>query len=163
MHLHRYEKIWLLFGVSMLVVFLIVLGVGAFAQGAQPPGQQHSGHAAHRETVNPETVESTAPFNQLGLKKIGENEYDAYMLAFAFGYGPEKMEIPLGATVHFHITSKDVVHGFEIPGTNVNMMVVPGEITQMTYKFTKAGELLVLCNEYCGIAHEMMQTRIIVK
>lgn len=69
MHLHRYEKIWLLFGVSMLVVFLIVLGVGAFAQGAQPPGQQHSGHGAQRETVNPETVESTAPFNQLGLKK----------------------------------------------------------------------------------------------
>jgi cytochrome c oxidase subunit 2 len=168
MHIHRYEKIWLTFGLTMLVVFLAVLGVGAFALGAQPPGEQQNGHAAHgqsahRETVDPETVDKTAPFNELGLRKIGENEYDAYMLAFAFGYGPDKMEVPAGATIHFHITSKDVVHGFQIPGTNVNMMVVPGEINNLTYKFDKKGEYLVLCNEYCGAAHEMMQTRIIVK
>jgi cytochrome c oxidase subunit 2 len=162
MHFHRYEKIWLTFGITMLIVFLVVLGVGAFALGAQPPGDHHSGHTG-REVVNPETVEQTEPFNQLGLRKIGDNEYDAYMLAFAFGYGPDKMEIPVGATVHFHITSKDVVHGFQIPGTNVNMMVVPGEVNNLTYKFTKTGEFLVLCNEYCGVAHEMMQTRIIVK
>ncbi|MBE1445082.1 cytochrome c oxidase subunit II [Paenibacillus sp. OAS669] len=161
MHMHKLEKIWLTVGVSMLGVFLIVLGVGAFALGAQPPGDHASGH--HREVVDPETVDQAAPFNEPGLKKIGDNEYDAYMLAFAFGYGPEKMEIPAGATVHFHMTSKDVVHGFQIPGTNVNMMVVPGEINHLTYKFTKPGEYLVLCNEYCGAAHEMMQTRIIVK
>ncbi|MCS7458886.1 cytochrome c oxidase subunit II [Paenibacillus doosanensis] len=161
MHMHKLEKIWLIFGVSMLGVFLLVLGIGAFALGAQPPGDHDHGH--HREVVNPETVEQTAPFNDLGLKKIGDNEYDAYMLAFAFGYGPENMEIPAGATVHFHITSKDVVHGFQIPGTNVNMMVVPGEVNHLTYKFTKPGEYLVLCNEYCGAAHEMMQTRILVK
>ncbi|ULL18019.1 cytochrome C oxidase subunit II [Paenibacillus sp. H1-7] len=160
MHMHKLEKIWMTFGVSMLIVFLIVLGVGAFALGAQTPGDH--AHGQHRQVVDPETVEQTAPFNELGLKKIGENEYDAYMLAFAFGYGPEKMEIPTGATVHFHITSKDVVHGFQIPGTNVNMMVVPGEVNHLTYKFTKAGEYLVLCNEYCGTAHEVMQTRIIV-
>ncbi|TBL81778.1 cytochrome c oxidase subunit II [Paenibacillus thalictri] len=156
MHIHRYEKIWLIFGIAMLVVFLAVLGIGTFARGAEPPG-------GHRHAVDPETVDQSAPFNDPGLKKIGDNEYEATMLAFAFGYSPEKMEIPVGATVHFNITSKDVVHGFQIPGTNVNMMVVPGEINHLTYKFTKAGEFLVLCNEYCGVAHEMMQTRIIVK
>ncbi|NOU96294.1 cytochrome C oxidase subunit II [Paenibacillus sp. LMG 31456] len=163
MHIHRYEKIWLTFGITMLIVFLVVLGVGAFALGAQTPGEHDHSQNQSRQTVNPETVEQTAPFNELGLKKIGENEYDAYMLAFAFGYSPDKMEIPVGATVHFHITSKDVVHGFQIPGTNVNMMVVPGEVNHLTYKFTKQGEFLVLCNEYCGAAHEMMQTLIIVK
>lgn len=156
MHIHRYEKIWLTFGISMLVVFLVVLGIGTFAQGAQPPG-------GHHHAVDPETVDQTAPFDKPGLKKIGENEYEANMLAFAFGYAPENMEIPAGSTVHFNITSKDVVHGFEIPGTNVNMMVVPGEVNHLTYTFAKAGDYLVLCNEYCGVAHEMMQTRIIVK
>ncbi|WP_284644802.1 cytochrome c oxidase subunit II [Paenibacillus silviterrae] len=156
MHIHRLEKIWLIFGIAMLITFLTVVGVGAFAQGMQPPG-------THRHTVDPETVDKTAPFDKPGLKKVGDNEYEAYMLAFAFGYSPDKMEIPVGATVTFHITSKDVVHGFQIPGTNVNMMVMPGEVNQLTYKFTKPGEYLVLCNEYCGTAHEMMQTRIIVK
>jgi cytochrome c oxidase subunit II len=156
MHIHRLEKIWLIFGIVMLITFLSVVGVGAFAQGMQTPG-------THRHTVDPETVEQTAPFNNLGLKKIGDNEYDAYMLAFAFGYAPDKMEVPVGAKINFHVTSKDVVHGFQIPGTNVNFMVMPGEVNQLSYTFTKPGEYLVLCNEYCGAAHEMMMTRIIVK
>ncbi|WP_248926023.1 cytochrome c oxidase subunit II [Paenibacillus hamazuiensis] len=156
MHIHRLEKIWLTFGITMLAVFLGVVGVGAFANGMQPPGE-------HRHTVDPETVLKTEPFNNPGLRKIGDNEYEAYMVAFAFGYSPEKMEIPAGATVHFHITSPDVIHGFEIVGTNVNMMVIPGEINHLTYKFAKPGEYLVLCNEYCGAAHEMMATTIIVK
>ena len=34
------------------------------------------------------------------------------MTAFVFGYGPDTIEIPAGATVDFIVTSKDVVHGF---------------------------------------------------
>ncbi|UUZ85018.1 hypothetical protein LJK88_16340 [Paenibacillus sp. P26] len=37
------------------------------------------------------------------------------------------MEVPVGSTVHFTVTSSDVVHALEIPGTNVNMMIVPGK------------------------------------
>ncbi|MCZ8513624.1 cytochrome c oxidase subunit II [Paenibacillus filicis] len=155
MQMHRLEKMWLIFGISMLIVFLAVVGVGAFAMGMTPPGD-------HRHTVNPETVDQTEPFNHPGLRKIGENEYEAYLLAFAFGYSPEKLEIPKGATVHFNITSKDVVHGFEIVGTTVNMMVMPGEVNHLTYKFDKPGDFLILCNEYCGGAHEYMGTTLTV-
>lgn len=156
MHIHRLEKIWLIFGISMLFVFLGILGVSAFAKGMQPPGE-------HRHAVDPETVATTAPFNEPGLRQVGEKEYDAYMLAFAFGYAPEKMEIEAGSTVNFYITTTDVVHGFQIVGTNVNMMVVPGEVNHLTYTFDKPGEYLILCNEYCGAAHENMFTTIIVK
>ncbi|EGL13072.1 MULTISPECIES: cytochrome c oxidase subunit II [Paenibacillus] len=155
MHIHRLEKIWIVFGISMLIVFLSVIGVSAFAMGMNPP----TGHA---HTIDPAKVDLTPPFDQPGLKKVGENEYEAVMTAFAFGYKPDKMEIPAGATVHFMITSKDVVHGFEIPGTNVNMMVLPGEVNHLTYKFDKPGSYLVLCNEYCGGAHEWMKTTIVV-
>lgn len=156
MHIHRLEKIWLIFGISMLIVFLAVAGVGAFAMGMEPPGD-------HRHVVDPETVSTTAPFDKPGLEKIGDNEYNANLLAFAFGYSPKVMEIPLGAKVHFQITSTDVLHGFQIVGTNVNMMVIPGEVNHLTYTFSKPGEFLVLCNEYCGAAHEAMMMKIIVK
>ena len=156
MHLHRLERIWLIFGIAMLFVFLAVLGVGTFAMGMSPNG-------GHQHSVDPETIEQTAPFNNLGLQQIGDNEYVATILSFAFSYSPNTLEVPVGATVHFQVSSKDVVHGFAIPGTNVNVMAIPGEISRATHTFDEPGEYLILCNEYCGIAHEMMQARILVK
>lgn len=157
MHIHRLEKIWLTFGITMLFVFLAVVGVGAFAMGMTPP-DSHG-----QMSVDPTTVDQQAPFNNPGLKKIGDNEYEAYYLAFAFGYSPANLEVPKGAKIHFYVTSKDVVHGFAIPGTNVNIMAVPGEVSHLTYTFDTAGEFLIICNEYCGLAHEQMATKIIVK
>lgn len=155
MHFHKYEKIWLTFGMSMLVVFLLVLGVGAFAMGAEPPGH-------HSVQVDPEKVEKIAPFNEPGIRQIGNLEYEAIMVGKIFSYLPNEMKVPVGATVHFSITSPDVVHGFQIVGTNVNAMVVPGEVNHITHKFTKPGTYLILCNEYCGSGHEFMATTITV-
>jgi cytochrome c oxidase subunit 2 len=156
MHIHRLEKMWLMFGVGMLIVFLGVIGVSAFTMGMQPP-------TGHHHAIDPDKVNETAPFDKPGLEKINEKEYNAYMVAMAFGYNPSKMEVPVGSTVHFQITSSDVVHGFQIPGTNVNMMVIPGEVNHLSHTFTKPGEYLILCNEYCGTGHEFMSTTIIVK
>jgi cytochrome c oxidase subunit 2 len=156
MHIHRLEKIWLTFGFSMLAVFLIVLGIMAFSMGLTTPG-------SHRHAIDPAKVTETAPFDKPILKKVGNNEYEAIMTAFAYGYAPTTLEVPAGATVHFTITSSDVVHGFEIPGTNVNMMVLPGEVNHISHTFKKAGEYLILCNEYCGTGHEFMKTTLVVK
>jgi cytochrome c oxidase subunit 2 len=155
MHVHRLEKIWLTFGIAMLAVFLTVLGLMTFSMGIAPP----TGHAQ----LDPTKVNETAPFDNPGLHEVGDGVYEAVMTAFTFGYNPPNMEVPVGSTVHFTVTSSDVVHGFEIPGTNINMMVVPGEVNHASHTFDKPGEYLVLCNEYCGIAHEMMMTKIIVK
>lgn len=156
MHIHRLEKIWLTFGIAMLFVFLIVLGISAFSMGMNTP---HSNH----HSIDPAKVNETPPFDKPALTQIGEKEYEAVMVAYAFGYSPNQLEVPAGSTVHFTVTSSDVVHGFEIPGTNVNMMVVPGEINHISHTFDKPGEYLILCNEYCGIGHQAMSTKIVVK
>lgn len=155
MHIHRLEKIWLTFGGAVIIAFIIALFVNAFAMGMTPPSDL--------QTVDPTKIDQTAPFDKPGLHKIGDNEYEAVMVAFAFGYNPNKIEVPAGAKVTFVSTSKDVVHGFEIPGTNVNMMVVPGNVNRVTQTFNKPGEYLILCNEYCGAAHQMMMAKVIVK
>jgi hypothetical protein len=36
MHFHKYEKIWLVFGVGSLALFLTILGFGAFWKGTHP-------------------------------------------------------------------------------------------------------------------------------
>ncbi|BCJ86882.1 cytochrome c oxidase subunit II [Effusibacillus dendaii] len=155
MHIHRFEKIWLIIGGAIVVIFIVSLFISTFAMGMQPP--------SIRETIDPKVVDQTPPFDKPGLKQIGDKRYEADMTAFVFGYGPAQMEVPAGSTVTFRVTSKDVVHGFEIPGTDVNLMAVPGLVNEATQTFNKPGEYLILCNEYCGAGHQLMSAKLIVK
>ncbi|TLS38984.1 cytochrome c oxidase subunit II [Pseudalkalibacillus caeni] len=149
MHLHKFEKLWLIVGSGALVVFLLIIGINAFAMGHTPPSDN--------STLDPKQVDQTAPFDQPGLKKIGENEYEAVIVAQAFTFNTGgDLKIPKGAKVHFKVTSKDVVHGFQIPKTNVNMMITPGHVNTLTHTFNEAGNYLILCNEYCGVGHQAM-------
>ncbi|HLS07968.1 cytochrome c oxidase subunit II [Lentibacillus sp.] len=159
MHLHKYEKIWLLFGIGSLVFFLLIIGVGAFYKGTQPPSE--------KMTIDPQNVEAHDTFKQenLGMTKVEDDKYIVNVLASAFNYdlgvddegsSVKKIRIPKGSTVLFQVTSKDVVHGFEIAGTNVNMMVEPGYISSYETVLDKPGEYTLVCNEYCGTGHHLM-------
>ncbi|MFS8579895.1 MAG: cytochrome c oxidase subunit II [Novibacillus thermophilus] len=156
MNMPKYEKIWLLFGTGTLLVFLIVVGISAFYMGNQPP--------SCAVTLDPQKVDETPPFDKPGLKQIGDNEYQLDIVASAFDYdvGAEDkvVSIPKGATVHFNATTKDVVHGFQLVGTNVNMMLEPGYVSTYSNTFDKPGKYTLLCNEYCGVGHHMMAATI---
>ncbi|MBM7660110.1 cytochrome c oxidase subunit 2 [Bacillus mesophilus] len=152
MHFHKYEKIWLVFGICSLIIFLSVVGVGAFGHDHQPSGGM--------DTIDPEKISETPPFDQPGVRKLDDGTYEAAIVAMAFGYEPKEIKVPVGSKVVFKVTSKDVIHSFSIIDTNVNMMVVPGHITTKEHTFTEPGSYLVICNEYCGTAHHLMSTTI---
>jgi cytochrome c oxidase subunit II len=156
LHMPKYEKIWLAVGTGALAVFLIVTGFMGVSMGLNPPNGMET-------TMEPENVETTAPFNSPGLEKIGPNEYRATIVSYIFGYNPNTITVPRGATVHFQVTSKDVVHGFMIPGTTTNLMLLPGHVVEYTQTFNEPGEFLFVCHEYCGIGHQVMYGRVIVK
>jgi cytochrome c oxidase subunit 2 len=154
MHIHKFEKIWLIFGITMLIVFLSVIGVSAFYLGNQPP--------SCLTTIDPTKVDTTAPFDKPGLKKVAGKEWD-YELVFvasAFNYTPGDVKIPKGSKVKIMATTKDVIHGFEVAGTNINMMLEPGFVSEYVATFSKTGEFLILCNEYCGSGHHLMTSKI---
>ncbi|WP_026674845.1 cytochrome c oxidase subunit II [Alkalihalobacterium bogoriense] len=153
--MHKSEKIWLSLSFGMILLFMIATGYQAFALGMAPPGGM--------ETIDPKKVDETAPFDNPGITQIGENEYEVVMVLELYRFTPADIEIPAGATVHFKLTSKDVIHGFQIVGTNANGMVMPGYVLNMTQTFSEPGEYLVLCNEFCGAGHQFMATTIIVK
>lgn len=155
MKLHRYEEIWLVLSVGVLVLSMVITGYQTFAQGMGPP--------SNTDTIDPQKVDETAPFDNPGVFEIGDNEYEVVMTLQAFGFNPNKIEVPVGAKVNFIMTSKDVIHGFQVAGTNLNAMVVPGHIQSISQTFNEPGEFLVLCNEYCGAGHQMMSMTITVK
>ena len=49
MHLHKYEKYWLVFGIGSLIVFLLITGLMALNNSHETPNSQ--------KTINPEKVE----------------------------------------------------------------------------------------------------------
>ncbi|MCZ8534057.1 MULTISPECIES: cytochrome c oxidase subunit II [Psychrobacillus] len=155
MKMHRAEEVWLIIGVAILVISMAITGYQAFALDMGTP--------SGLETIDPQKVDETAPFDKPGVYKTGDNEYEVVMTLQIFSFTPMDIEIPAGAKVTFVMTSKDVVHGFQVAGTNLNAMVTPGHIQRATQKFDEAGEYLVLCNEYCGAGHQMMSTTITVK
>ncbi|MFD1848522.1 cytochrome c oxidase subunit II [Oceanobacillus bengalensis] len=155
MKMHRFEEIFLIIGVAILVLSMVVTGYQTFALEMGPP--------SHTETIDPQKVDETAPFDNPGVFQTGDNEYEVVMTLQVFSFTPNQIEVPVGSEVTFTMTSKDVTHGFQIAGTNVNAMVMPGHIQKITETFDEPGEYLVLCNEYCGAGHQMMATTITVK
>ena len=152
MHLHKYEKYWLIFGGASLIVFLLITGIMAFHYGSHPPSSI--------KTINYEKVDEIAPFNNPGVHRVSGKDwdYEGVLVASAFYYNPAELHVPKGSKVKFIITSKDVIHGFEVAGTNVNMMAEPGYISEYTTTVDKAGDYLIVCNEYCGVGHAQMHS-----
>jgi len=153
--IHRYERWWLTFGLAMLVFFLGLIAFAAFADDINPPSGM--------QQVDPTKVSRTPPFDKPGLRKLSDGSYEAYYVAEVFTFVPSQLTIPVGAKVTFYVTSSDVVHGFFIPDTTINMMVIPGWVNEATHTFTRRGQYLLICHEYCGIGHQNMFGKIEVR
>lgn len=155
MHVDRFERYWMWAATGMLVLFLAAIVLTAVAGSAHPP--------SHVETVNPETLTVGGEFASPGVHEAADGTLTVSMRAEFYVFRPEVIRVPAGRPVRFRITSPDVLHGFQIVGTNVNLTVAPGYVSEATYTFNRPGEHLIVCNEYCGLAHHLMQGRLIVE
>lgn len=157
-HIEHNEKIYIIFSVILISVFFVAVGVSSFVYGIQVPVPEMR--------VDPRTIATPAPgnpFGEPGLRELAPGRYEAYILAQTWSFSPRQITVPAGSTVTFYVTSKDVQHGFRINETNVNMQIVPGEVSKLTVTFDKPGEYDVVCHEYCGVGHHTMAGKIIVE
>lgn len=150
MHIDPYERGWIIAAVILLVVFAVAITIASYSLGIQLP--------APEGRVNPNTVASSGPFANPGLRELAPGRYEAYILAVGQGwiFRPREISVPVGAEVTFYVTSTDVQHGFKLEGTNVNMMIIPGQVSSLTYRFEKAGKYNWVCHEFCGTGHAAM-------
>ena len=77
-----------------------------------------------------------------------------------FSFTPQCLLVPTDTAITFRATSADVVHGFLISGTTVNLMLVPGYVSSIAARFDTPGERLMPCHEFCGLGHEGMWSEI---
>jgi cytochrome c oxidase subunit 2 len=70
----------------------------------------------------------------------------------------------VGRPVEFHVTSKDVNHGFALYDRNLRIVAqtqaMPNYVNVLRYTFTNSGTYRVFCLEYCGLAHHAMTAEI---
>mgnify|MGYP006292998637 CR=1 FL=1 len=159
MHIHRFEKVWL----ALALVFILGL-ISSIVYGAVGPGIEMID--AEGGTVDPQNLDETE-FADPGVEQVGENEYEVYVVAKQFSFDPGTpangvIRVPANSRVTFYVTSSDVVHGFEVVGTNLNTMAIPGQVSKMTVEFGDPATYGIVCNEYCGAAHHAMEGRIVV-
>lgn len=160
MHIDKRERNYIAISVLLLLIFASALMVSAFAYGIQVPMPY--------ERVDPRTVATpgVSPWGdpvEERVRELAPNKYEAYILAQTWAFLPNQITIPKGSTITFYVTSRDVQHGFNIQGTNINMMVIPGQVSTLTATFDKPGTYNIVCNEYCGVGHQIMYATIEVE
>ena len=66
------------------------------------------------------------------------------------------LEIPVGETVRFNLSSADVVHAFWVPEFLFKRDVLPDHPNHFEITATKTGTFLGHCSELCGVYHSRM-------
>lgn len=152
----RTEKRWLVLMVAMLSVMMAVVVVTGATNAIHPP--------SNVETIDPITLHLGGEFveSNLGTAREPDGSLTARLVAVQYAFVPGCVKLAVDTPVKFRLTSADVVHGFLLPATNVNTMVVPGYVAEVRTRFTRPGIYQMPCNEFCGNGHHGMWTRVSV-
>jgi cytochrome c oxidase subunit 2 len=114
------------------------------------------------EGFDPATLHLQGEFveSNLGAAEGPAGSLTVRMIAQQFVFVPQCIVVPAGVPVTFRITSADAVHKLSFLGTDYGLKAVPGEATEATFTFAKAGEFKVPCHEFCGAGHYAMRGRL---
>jgi cytochrome c oxidase subunit II len=144
------ELLWA-FGVGILIAATLSMIVfTALTRDINPP--------SNVERIDPKTLHLSGEFAEynLGTTVGPDGSVTVRGIATQFMFLPRCIAVPQGRRVTLRFATPDVIHGLLITGTNVNTMVVPGYVSQVHTEFTRTGDLLMPCHEYCGLGHSEM-------
>ena len=73
-----------------------------------------------------------------------------------------QLHIPLNRPVVIELSSKDVIHGFNIPALRVKQDAIPGQLATIWFTAVKPGHYELACAQLCGLAHYQMRGDVFV-
>lgn len=154
MHIDATERKWIYVNLLMAVVMIGVLAAYAVGAHIHPP--------SNVETIDSTSLHLSAEFNErnLGVKREADGTLTVRIVAARYGFYPQEIIVPEATPIRFRIASADVLHGIHAALTNMNTMVVPGYVSQVSTTFPRQGEFPLFCNEYCGLGHDYMWARL---
>ena len=152
----RTERRWLAVMVGMLSLMMVIVVSTGITNAIHPP--------SNVETIDPTTLHLGGEFaeSNLGTAQEPDGSLTARLIAQQYDFVPDCVKLAIDTPVKFRLTSTDVIHGFLLPATNVNTMVVPGFIAEVRTLFARPGTYNMPCNEFCGNGHHGMWARVSV-
>jgi len=133
-------------------------------------GKQNLANEAYRTTPDVYTAKAQAMVDKFKIREETDQKIpvvkppagsDVYLIARLWQWWP-MLELEAGQTYRLHLMSMDWLHGFSLQPENINIEVHPGYEHILTVQPTKAGTFSIICNEYCGINHHTMVSRLYV-
>jgi cytochrome c oxidase subunit 2 len=106
---------------------------------------------AHTINVNGQKWSWTFNYKEAGNPAVGNDVWEAGTIQKT----PD-LYLPVGETVHFNLSSPDVIHSFWVPAFAFKMDVVPGRANNFELTPTKEGVFRGKCAELCGTYHSAM-------
>jgi cytochrome c oxidase subunit II len=73
------------------------------------------------------------------------------------------LHVPVGKPVILHMTSKDVIHSFQVTNFRNKQDLVPGLQTTLWFTPTEVGKYEIGCAQLCGIGHTQMIGNVFVE
>lgn len=144
----KWERRWLAVTGLMSVLFVLLIAYALATRGS---------HVAQRHSLlSPSELATSDLFAEPGVRQVGPNEFEVSLVAQAFTFSPAEIVLPEGAAVTFYMTSRDVVHAYQLNNSNVNVELIPGEVSTFDFTFRRPGVYRATCNEYCGLGHHNM-------
>jgi len=146
----RTENRWIMIMAAMLLVMMAIVVLTGIMGALHP--------SSNVEVIDPTTLHLHGEFveSNLGTAVEPDGSVTVRIIAEQYEFVPLCVQVPVGTAVKFRLTSADVVHGFLLPDTNVNTMVVPGFVAEVRTRFAKEGEYTMPCHEFCGLGHHAM-------
>lgn len=86
---------------------------------------------------------------------------DVYLIARLWAWWPI-LELEKGKSYRLHLSSMDYLHGFSLQPANINLEVLPGYEMVVNVTPNEAGSFSIICNEFCGIGHSTMASKLYV-
>ncbi len=133
-------------------------------------GKQNLANEAYRTTPEVYIAKTQAMVDKFKIREETEQKIpvvkppagsDVYLIARLWQWWP-MLELEAGQTYRLHLMSMDWLHGFSLQPENINVEVHPGYEHILTVQPTKAGTYSIICNEYCGINHHTMVSKLYV-
>ncbi|GAB3543316.1 cytochrome c oxidase subunit II [Noviherbaspirillum agri] len=114
------------------------------------------------ETISPSTLHLSGEFTEDNLGSAVEQDgtVTVRLIGQQYSFVPQCILVPEKTPVRFRVTSSDVIHGFIISETNVNVMLEPGYISNFHTEFKQQKTHVMPCHEFCGVGHAGMWARV---
>ena len=161
----RVEGTWIAIAlVWCLIMFFMMVGWHIW-------GKQNLSTETYRTTPEMFTAKTQAMVDKYTVRTETDQKIpvvapppgsDVYLIARLWNFWPI-LELEKGKSYKLHLTSVDYNHGFSLQPANINIQIVPGFEHVVTVTPNQAGTYSVVCNEYCGINHHTMVSRLYVK